>query len=121
MGNKARARLLWLKNGPVSSLKLYPDYQQPDFAPHRFFPLKQLCRTAEGDILAAITSDEPDPSVIEPFPGHSHWRYAGVPVTQYWKKPAGTWREDLHVAVNGRYTYWLSQQPVPGGRRLREF
>jgi hypothetical protein len=30
-------------------------------------------------------------------------------------KPAGSWRDDLHVAVNGRLTYWLSRHPIPGG------
>ncbi|MCX6904706.1 MAG: hypothetical protein NTW03_14740 [Verrucomicrobia bacterium] len=121
MGNKARARLLWLRDGPVSSLKLYPDYKQPDFAPHHFFPLKQLHHTTADEILAAVTSDEVNPSAVEPFPGRSHWRYAGFPVTQYWKKPAGAWRNDLQVAVNGRYTYWLSQQPVPGGVAFENF
>ena len=36
-------------------------------------------------------------------------------MTQYWKRPQGTWREDPRVAVNGRYTYWLSRRPIPGG------
>lgn len=121
MGNKARARLLWLKDGPVSSLKLYPDYKQPDFAPHHLSPLNQLHRTATGDILVAITTDEANPSAVVPFPGRFHWRYAGFPVTQYWEKPAGAWRNDLQVAVNGRYTYWLSRQPVPGGVAFENF
>jgi acetyl esterase/lipase len=42
-------------------------------------------------------------------------------VTQYWKKPQGTWRDDLHVAVNRRYTYWLSRQPIPGGVAFENF
>jgi hypothetical protein len=39
MGNKARARQLWLKAGPVSSLDLYKDYKESGFAPHQVFPL----------------------------------------------------------------------------------
>ncbi len=121
MGNKARTRLLWLKDEVVSSLNLYPDYRGFDFAPHRFFGLDRLTRTAGGDVLVAITTDEADPASVEPFPGRAHWRYAGVPVTQYWRKPAGAWREDLQVAVNGRYTYWRSQQPIPGGIAFENF
>jgi hypothetical protein len=121
MGNKARARQLWLKDEVASSLKLYPNYRQADFAPHRFFALERLQRTAGGDVLVAITTDEANPAAVEPFPGRPHWRYPGFPVTQYWRKPAGTWRDDLHVAVNGRYTYWLSRQPIPGGIAFENF
>jgi hypothetical protein len=121
MGNKARARQLWLKDEVASSLQLYPDYRGPDFATHRLFALDRLQRSASGDVLAAITTDEANPSAVEPFPGRKHWRYAGAPVTQYWKKPAGSWRDDLHVAVNGRFTYWLSRQPIPGGIAFENF
>ena len=76
---------------------------------------------APRDVLVAITTDEAEPSKVEPFPGRSHWRYAGVPVTQYWRKPEGTWRDDLHVAVNARYTYWMSQHPIPGGVAFENF
>lgn len=121
MGNKARTRQLWLKDEVASSLKLYPDYQGFDFAPHRFFGLDRLFRNAAGDVLVALTTDEVSPSVVEPFPGRLHWRYRGFPVTQYWKKPAGSARDDLHVAVNGRYTYWMSRQPIPGGIAFENF
>ncbi|MBN1441160.1 MAG: hypothetical protein JXA90_00555, partial [Planctomycetes bacterium] len=121
MGNKARTRLLWLKDKVVSSLKLYPDYRENGFAPHVLFPLERLGRTEAGDALVAITTDEKDPSAVDPFPGRSHWRYAGFPVTQYWRKPAGSWRDDLHAAVNGRFTYWLSRRPIPGGIAFENF
>jgi hypothetical protein len=121
MGNKARARLLWLRDGVENSLQLYPDYRGLEFAPHRFFSLARLHRTGPGEIMAAITTDEAAPAQVEPFPGRSHWRYAGAPVTQYWKKPAGAWRSDLHLAVNGRFTYWMSRQPIPGGVAFENF
>jgi hypothetical protein len=121
MGNKARARQLWLHDRIVSSLDVYADYREPDFAPHRIFPLDQLHRTPADDLLVAITTDESDPAAVEPFPRRVHWYYGGFPVTQYWKKPAGTWRDDLHVAVNGRYTYWLSHRPIPGGVSFENF
>jgi hypothetical protein len=121
MGNKARARLLWLKDEVVSSLVLYPNYRAPDFAPHRVFALERLFRNPSGEVVAAMTTDEADPAGIDPYPERPHWRYRGVPVTQYWKKPAGTWGKDLRAAVNGRYTYWLSRQPIPGGVAYENF
>ena len=121
MGNKARARHLWLDDRVVSSLDLYPDYRDAAFTDHQLFPLDQLYRNAAGDVLVAITTDEQDPSAIEPFPRRTHWYYGGFPVTQYWRKPAGDWRDDLHVAVNARYTYWMSKQPIPGGISYENF
>jgi hypothetical protein len=121
MGNKARARRLWLDDRAVSSLELYPDYRESAFTRHRLFGLDQLYRNAAGDVLAAITTDEREPSAVEPFPRRTHWYYGGFPVAQYWRKPAGTWRDDLHVAVNGRYTYWMSQRPIPGGISFENF
>lgn len=121
MGNKARARRLWLADAVAGSLELYPEYRAADFAPHRFFALQRLLHTSSGEVLAAITTDERDPAKVDPYPGRRGWRYDGFPVTQYWKKPAGTWRDDLHVAVNGRYTYWLSRQPIAGGIAFENF
>lgn len=115
MGNKARARLLWLSDGPVCSRTLYPDYRGPDFAPHTIYPLERLPRTPDGDILAGFTTDEACPADVHPFPGSSHWYYGGDPVTQYWRTPKALARDDLHVAVNARYMYWRSHRPIPGG------
>ena len=57
MGNKARARLLWLKDGPVSSLKLYPDYI-PIFKILTLIPLpiKSFTKSLPCDKLLAILS-----------------------------------------------------------------
>jgi hypothetical protein len=121
MGNKARARLLWLETTTVSSLDLYSDYRASGFTAHRVFALDRLQRTSAGDVVAAITTNEPDPAAVDPKPAASHWRYRGLPVTQFWRKPAGTWREDLGVAVNGRYTYWMSEHPIPGGVAFENF
>ena len=121
MGNFARTRQLWLKDKVVSSLQLYPDYKAANFAPTQKFPAAQLLTTADGRRLAAITTDEDNPAAAYPFPGKTWWYYGGFRVTQYWAKPAGPVGEDLSVAVNGRYTYWLSQQPVPGGIAYENF
>ena len=56
-----------------------------------------------------------------PFPGRQLWHYGGGKATQYWKKPHGTARDDLHVAVNARYTYWQTHQPIPGGVAFENF
>jgi hypothetical protein len=121
MGNLARTRLLWLKDEVVSSLKLYPQYKGNDFAPHHVYPLDRLARTAAGDVLVALTTDEEDPASVYPFPGRRSWHYGGCKVTQYWRKPRGTARGDLHVAVNARYTYWQTRRPIPGGIAFENF
>jgi hypothetical protein len=47
--------------------------------------------------------------------GPHFWDYHSAKVTQYWRKPADEIHPDLVCAANGRYTYWLSQRPIPGG------
>ena len=105
MGNKARTRLLWLNGEVAHSHRLYPKYHDAGFAAERLFPLARLFRTAEGDVLVAVTTDEQNPASVFPFPGTRLWYYGGAKVTQYWRRPKGTFREDLAAAVNGRYMY----------------
>ena len=121
MGNKARTRQLWLRDEVVSSLKLYPNHRDTKFAPHTIFPLPRLHRSRDGDVLVAVTTDEERPEEFYPFPGSKLWHYGGSKVTQYWRKPAGSFRDGLQVAVNARYTYWLSSQPIPGGTAFENF
>lgn len=121
MGNKARTRQLWLRDEIFSSLKLHPNHRSTEFAPHTVFPVARLQRTADGDVLVAVTTDEEHPEEVHPFPGRPHWYYGGGKVTQYWRKPAGSFRDDLQVAVNARYTYWNSRQPIPGGIAFENF
>jgi hypothetical protein len=121
MGNMARTRLLWLKDSVVDSLQLYKGYKDNGFAPHKEFALAQLRRERSGAVLVPVTTDERNPSIVFPFPGTDSWHYAGVPVTQYWRAPAAEVRGDLVAVVNGRYTYWRSSQPVPGGVAFENF
>jgi hypothetical protein len=121
MGNMARTRQLWLKDEVVSSLQLYADYKDIHFAPHAIYPLERLLRTAGGDVLVATTADEENPASVRPFPNSRRWYYGGAKVTQYWRNPAGTFRDDLHAVVNARYTYWKSRQPIPGGVAFENF
>ncbi len=121
MGNLARTRLLWLKDEVASSLQLYPDHKGEGFAPHRVYALEHLARTASGDVLVAVTTDEDNPAAVYPFPGRQAWHYGGCKVTQYWKKPRETVGKDLSAAVNARYTYWQTRQPIPGGVAFENF
>jgi hypothetical protein len=121
MGNMARTRRLWLKDEVVSSLQLYHGYHDTGFAPHQQYPLPRLHRTTDGGMLVALTNDETDPAAIYPFPNSEDWHYAGRKVTQYWAKEAGAFRDDLLTIVNGRYTYWQSSRPIPGGIAFENF
>ena len=121
MGNMARTRQLWLKDQVVNSLALYRGYQKTDFTPHKEYPLPRLHRTAEGGVLEAATNDEESKATVYAFPNSELWHYAGFKVTQYWAKAAGTIRHGLQVAVNGRYTYWRSARPIPGGVASEDF
>ena len=121
MGNKARARIIQLRDGPISSLQLYPDYRGRDFAPHRFFTLKQLSRTDNGDVLIPMMTDEEHPAAVQPFGRPHFWDYRGAKVIQYWRKPAAGVTEKLTCAVNGRFMYWGSRQAIPGGISFENF
>jgi hypothetical protein len=121
MGNQSRARLLLLRDGPVSSLQLYPDYRDKHFAPHRIFPLDRLPRAANQDVLVAIACDEENPAEVRPFERPHAWDYLGAKVTQYWRKPAAEVRPELACAVNARFTYWAGEQPIPGGISYENF
>ncbi|MBA4150577.1 MAG: hypothetical protein H0X66_20890 [Verrucomicrobia bacterium] len=121
MGNMARTRELWLNDEMTNSLHLYPDYKGSNFTLHTIYPLDRLWRTASGDVLVAVTTDEDEPHTVFPFPGTFRWHYGGYKVTQFWKKPQGAFRKDLHTAVNARFTYWKRVQPIPGGISFENF
>ncbi len=121
MGNMARTRQLWLADEVVSSRQVYRDYSGTGFAPHREYPLARLHRTAQGGVLVAITNDEEEPAKVYPFPPSELWHYAGSKVTQYWAREPGAFHEDLRAVVNGRYTYWRSTRPIPGGIAFENF
>ena len=121
MGNMARTRQLWLAGAVVSSRKLFRDFTDKGFTAHPEYSLSALHRTDTGGVLVALTTDEEDPSSVYPFPSSQLWHYAGCKVTQYWAKTAGSFREDLSAVVNGRYTYWRSSRPIPGGVAFENF
>lgn len=114
MGNWARLRRLELADRTVAAGDLWPDHRGDGFAAHASFALSELRRDEAGAAIVAATSDEPDPATVDCAPGTAeHWRYVGRPAIQEWRAidPAA----DLRVQVNGRYTYWASDSPIPGG------
>jgi hypothetical protein len=71
-------------------------------------------------VLVAVTTDEINPADVRA--GLSRfWQYRGERVTQYWRKPSGDLAEDLRCAVNGRFKYWMSENPIPGGVAYENF
>jgi hypothetical protein len=118
MGNYARLRQLWLKDRCAVSRQVWPDYKDVHFTPHASFKLDQLWRNPAGDMLAAATPDEKEPWLGD-APGF--WRYTGKLATQYWTVPSDQVTSSIVVKVNGRYTYWMSENPIPGGIAYENF
>lgn len=121
MGNYARLRKLHLADGQVvRSTELWPDYREDAFAPHVKFPLAQLQRTAEGHAVVSATPDEARPQDATYAPGtRPHWKYTGKRARQSWRSEDPDHR--LEVWVNGRFTYWASRAPIPGGISFENF
>lgn len=120
MGNKARLRTLFLKEGQTSSHELWPDYKDIHFTSHAVFPLTHMIRDKNGHIYFVAAPDEKDYSKTEYASGTgSHWKYTGKHAVQYWIKKNP--HEKLNGLVNGRYTYWASESPIPGGISFENF
>lgn len=122
MGNYMRLRELWLNDGVMSAKAVWPDFVGDEFTSEAFFLLEQLPHSRNGDLLICSTSDEQDPGAVPVDPRAPWWRYRGdFPLTQYWRKPAGTWQETLRLRVNGRQLYWANHTVIPGGLAYENF
>lgn len=120
MGNKARLRTLFLKDGQKSSLELWPDYKDIHFTSHACFSQKEMMRDKKGTVYFIAAPDEKDYSKAVYAPGtHSHWKYTGKHATQYWITTNP--HEELNGLVSGRFTYWASEAPIPGGVSIENF
>lgn len=121
MGNKARLRQLYLADGRIKeSLRLWPDYREAAFTPHDHTPLSELIRDADGGAWFVASPDEENPAAASYAENtHEHWKYIGLKATQYWycAQP----EPQLEGVVNGRYAYWASQTPIPGGIAFENF
>jgi hypothetical protein len=121
MGNMIRARELWLKDKVVRAADLYPTYSDIHFAPHTMFNADRLLRLPDNSLIAAMTTDEADPTATQPFPTSNFWHYRGAKVTQYWKHPASSNHAGLTVVVNARHTYYGSRKEIPHGNAFENF
>ena len=122
MGNYARLRKLWLKDGIVEPKRLWPDFHGDEFTPEAFFQAAKLPVAANGDIIVCATTDEEAPWEAPADPRAPWWRYRGsFNLTQYWRKPKGTARPGLRLRVNGRRVYWANHTPIPGGLAYENF
>lgn len=114
MGNWARLRQLHLRDRVVEPSGLWPDHSGDGFTAHARFGLDELARDPDGAAVVTATPDEADPTAAAYAPGTAeHWHYVGRRARQGWRvaDPA----PGLEAWVNGRYTYWASTAPIPGG------
>jgi hypothetical protein len=120
MGNQSRCRVLWLHTGPVFAPKLYPGPRTKDFVWKEPYPLADLHCTEAGDLVVAISPDEPEPREVWPLPSGA-WRHEGRWMAQFWLKPRGTFDAGLRCHVNGRWVYWGGAASIPGGVAFENF
>lgn len=121
MGNKARLRTLHLANGRTKEAgRLWPDYKDSNFTEHNHTFLSEMIKDKDGGAWFVASPDEEDPAkATYANDTHTHWKYTGKKATQYWFCPSPS--SELEGVVNGRYTYWASKSPIPGGISYENF
>lgn len=120
MGNYARLRTLYLKNETQSSTKLWPDYVGDAFTAHAHFPVRDFITNQKGRAYFVAAPDEKQPQKASYGQDtNHHWKYYGKKATQYWYSENPD--PQLEGLVNGRYTYWASKSPIPGGISFENF
>lgn len=120
MGNFSRLRRLQLADRVVTPAELWPDFDGPAFTEHGRFPLADFSRNAAGDAIVSATPDELEPHNAVYADGTAeHWKYFGERAVQTWR--VETPHPELEVLVNGRFAYWNSESPIPGGTSYENF
>jgi len=120
MGNFARLRTLYLDNKSKSSLALWPDYKESNFTPHDVTPVSDMIKDKNGGAYFIAAPDEKNPQNAQYAAGtNNHWKYYGDVATQYWYCPDPG--KNLKGLVNGRFAYWASESPIPGGISFENF
>nr|WP_303777621.1 hypothetical protein [Bacteroides intestinalis] len=121
MGNKARLRTLYLANGKTKEAgQLWPTYTDSNFTEHNHTSLAEMIKDKNGGVWFIASPDEEDPTqAVYADDTHTHWKYTGKKATQYWYCPKPG--NELEGVVNGRYTYWASKSPIPGGISYENF
>lgn len=120
MGNFARLRTIYLDDRQVASQELWPAYRGDAFTDHRHFSIDEFVKDGAGRAYVIAAPDETNPAEAQYDEKTSnHWKYYGEKATQYWSVMDGT--PNLECLVNGRYTYWMSKSPIPGGISYENF
>lgn len=120
MGNKARLRDLILKDKVVSCLDLWSYYKDVHFTPRTPIALEDMIVAKDGRTYFISTPDELDYHQAKYSRGTArHWRYYGKHAIQYWVKENAPL--DMIGILTGRYTYWGSKHPIPGGISIENF
>lgn len=134
MGNYSRLRLLYLKDTIMDSRELYQGYDDIAFIEKEGYPVEQMLRDGNEDLIVLATGNEPFaelsswPQVQRYFERRS-WRYRPFfKLTQYWRKESARYDPSLHVRVNGRAKYWSGGSQdnsnyvnIPGGPSFENF
>ncbi|GGF25442.1 hypothetical protein [Echinicola rosea] len=120
MGNFARLRKLYLKDTVKYSKKIWEGYKDVHFTSHDTTPVDNMLRDSSGNAYFVATPDETEPEEATYTKGtNEHWKYYGKKAVQYWKKPDPS--DQLKGLVNGRWAYWASESPIPGGISFENF
>lgn len=122
MGNYARLRTLYLEGKTLNSTELWPNFKEMNFTPHAIFSSKDMIRDKNGRTYFISAPNEREPELAEYSPDtKSHWKYQGKIATQYWYCFDPFVSRNLEGLVNGRFVYWASKSPIPGGVAFENF
>lgn len=120
MGNFARLRTLYLSDYKKSSLELWPNYTGSNFTDHDSTSVDNMIKEKYGGVFFIASTNEKNPQKVDYNPHtKEHWKYYGKGATQYWYTPNPN--KYMQGLVNGRYTYWASKAPIPGGISFENF
>ncbi len=121
MCNKPRLRNLYLDNGiTLASTDIWPEYKGINFTDHFHVSPANMVKDNKGGVWLIAASDEEDTTKATYDEGTAgHWKYDGIRGTQYWHTANPS--DALRGVVNGRYTYWASENPIPGGIAFENF
>ena len=122
MGNYARLRQLHLKDNRIKhASQIWPTYTGTGFTNRDVTHKSDMITDTKGGVWFIASPDESKPWEAGYAPGTANnWIYQGSTyVTQYWYCPKP--QSMLTGQVNGRYCYWLSSSPIPGGIAFENF
>lgn len=120
MGNYARLRKLYLKERIKNSFDIWPDYKDIHFTNREKISSEQFLNGKDGNKYFIAAPNEKNLMDADYAKGtESNWYYYGLPVTQYWYSK--DFDNSLTGIVSGRFTYWASDKPIPGGISFENF